>query len=77
MKLFFISADEDNGDNWDLFVWAHTDVEAMKLWAQHYGFTDKQQKDAITAVFRVPTTAPEQPQALPWHVGILKAEFHA
>jgi len=36
MKLWFITGENDDGENLDLFVLADTIPEAVELWEKHY-----------------------------------------
>jgi hypothetical protein len=62
MKLYFISHEED-GDNFDLFVWANTPSQAGEIWQRHFGFDGTEPN----LTFVVPTEQPADPQALGWH----------
>ena len=36
LNLYYVAADDANGDNFDLFTWANAPAQAYELWAQHY-----------------------------------------
>jgi hypothetical protein len=69
MKLLFIACAEGyNGDNGDLFVWANTKLEAVKLWRKHY---ELDQGDKPDRVFEVPLGHQQpDPHVLSWHKDI-------
>ena len=71
MKLYLIHDGDNDGDNWDLFVWANDPDEAVRLWRDYYwGDLQGQSEDERQfphAVFDVPLTMPTKPKALRWH----------
>lgn len=68
MQLFFISHENDDGENMDLFVWANDRDEAVKLWRNWDFVADYYDNDPDpNAVFIVPLEAPLNPTILSWH----------
>lgn len=63
MKLFYVRADDEEGENLDLFVWAETHFSAAGLWAEYYGMDAGYAPDAVT---EIPTTPPAAPGPIPW-----------
>lgn len=71
LKLYFV-AYYSEGENLDLFVWAATPRQAVKLWREHYGALDVEGPDHV---FEVPPTAPPKPTVLRWHKDINPVDF--
>jgi hypothetical protein len=70
MNLYYIGDNQDE-DNWDLFVWANDPDEAVVLWRNYYwGNLDGQSEDTREFpehCFVVPRVPPSEPTALRWH----------
>lgn len=70
LKLYFICADNEDGDNVDALVWARSRDEAVKLYLPIW-----QQTNLPTGsqVFEVPLSPPAEPYVLKWHTDICEA----
>jgi hypothetical protein len=70
MQLYYI-ADNQDSENWDLFVWANSPDDAVVLWRDYYwGKLDDQSEDKHEfpeRCFIVPLREPAEPVALRWH----------
>jgi len=69
MKLYFVSHDDDDGENYDLFVGAYNPDAVLRYWQEFSdydkegGHNNNKQPDRIV---EVPTTPPAEPGALTW-----------
>lgn len=65
MKLYYVRADSDDGENMDLMVWSETKEQAIELWQAHYGFDHEDFPDPHW-VGAVPTGVPATPTVIDW-----------
>jgi hypothetical protein len=70
MKLFFITHDNDDGENMDWFVAANDRDQAVEVWRRENG-VEPDIADGPTHVFEVACASlkrpPPQPKLLGWH----------
>jgi hypothetical protein len=68
MRLYLIDHTTDDGDDFDLLVWAGTPIQAVHLWRGHYDLEDEDAFPGPDRIFSVPIfPAPTRAAAIPWH----------
>jgi len=71
LRLFFVGAHTDGGDNYDLFVWAKTHEHALALWEAHclnvWGEHPYTIEGLDIVVYVVPTKPPTNAKSLNWY----------
>lgn len=60
-QIFYVNHEDDDGDNFDLVVEAHSPEDAAALWREYYEFEDDQTPNRV---FTVPTVTGAQKV---WH----------
>jgi hypothetical protein len=67
MKLIFVTYTNDDGDNFDLFVWADTIGEAKRLWREYYSLDDDEEPRFMHSLPFIPMYFEPTPRAFKWH----------
>lgn len=68
MQLYLIVHNDCNGENFDLFVWAHSPEEARMKWVEYYDLPPEEEEalDKDGKIFEVPLDRPHEAGAIGW-----------
>lgn len=66
MRLFSIEAEDANGSDLGLFVWAQTPKDAKEQWETYYGRDENDDQADLIAVWEIPLQPSAEAQAIRW-----------
>lgn len=75
LKLYYVDYTDDDGDGFELFVWAATPRQAAQLWREYFDDMNFRADEGPDCVYEVPLNAPPKPAALSWHREINPVDF--